>query len=47
MIRGKSLAYPLAFDSRGKLTVSAFSIQLEAAREEWRRSHPTADARPV
>lgn len=31
------LVYPLTYDYRGKPTVSAFSIQLDEARAEWRR----------
>jgi hypothetical protein len=34
------LAYPLTYDYRGEPSVSAFSIQLEEARQEWRRRHP-------
>ena len=40
-----SLPYPLTYDFRGKLTVSAFSIQLREAREEWRRRHPRRSPR--
>lgn len=31
------LVYPLRYGADGKPSVSAFSIQLEVAREEWRR----------
>jgi hypothetical protein len=33
----RSLVYPLTYDGDGKPSVSAFSIQLEEARAEWRR----------
>lgn len=33
----RSLVYPLTYDGDGKPTVSAFSIQLDEARAEWRR----------
>ena len=32
-----ALCYPLTYDGSGKPSVSAFSIQLEEARAEWRR----------
>jgi hypothetical protein len=35
----RELVYPLTYDYRGKPNVSAFSIQLEQARAEWRRRH--------
>lgn len=31
---------PRTYDYRGKPTVSAFSIQLDEARAEWRRRYP-------
>jgi hypothetical protein len=34
------LVYPITFDGDGKPSVSAFSIQLDAARVEWRRRDP-------
>jgi hypothetical protein len=36
------LCYPLTYDGEGKPSVSAFSIQLDEAREEWRRRNPNA-----
>jgi hypothetical protein len=33
----RELVYPLTYGSDGKPSVSAFSIQLEEARAEWRR----------
>jgi hypothetical protein len=36
----RSLVYPLRYDGDGKPMVSAFSIQLDEARAEWRRRHP-------
>jgi hypothetical protein len=34
------LVYPLTYDGDGKPSASAFSIQLNEARNEWRRRHP-------
>ena len=34
------LVYPRSYDGDGKVQVSAFSIQLDEARSEWRRRHP-------
>ena len=36
----RALVYPLTYDGKGMPTVSAFSIQLEEARAEYRRRHP-------
>ena len=36
----RNLVYPLTYDYRGEPSVSAFSIQLQEARAEWRRRHP-------
>jgi hypothetical protein len=36
----RGLCYPLTYDGDGKPTISAFSIQLDEARAEWRRRHP-------
>jgi hypothetical protein len=36
----RGLVYPLRYDGDGKPQVSAFSIQLNEARAEWRRRHP-------
>ena len=33
----RKLVYPLTYDHHGKPSVSAFSIQLREARDEWRR----------
>lgn len=33
----RNLVYPLTYGADGKPSVSAFSIQLQAARDEWRR----------
>jgi hypothetical protein len=33
----RELVYPLTYDGDGKPSVSAFSIQLDEARAEWRR----------
>ena len=33
----RSLVYPLTYGADGKPSVSAFSIQLREARDEWRR----------
>lgn len=33
----RSLVYPLTFGADGRPSVSAFSIQLDEARAEWRR----------
>lgn len=33
------LVYPLTYGADGKPSVSAFSIQLDEARVEWRRRH--------
>lgn len=35
----RSLVYPLTYDGKGRPQVSAFSVQLDAARGEWRRRH--------
>lgn len=40
----RALVYPLTYDGKGKPTVSAFSIQLEEARAEYRRRHPKPTA---
>jgi hypothetical protein len=37
--RMRELVYPITYGFNGKPTVSAFSIQLAEAREEWRRRH--------
>jgi hypothetical protein len=34
------LVYPLTYGHDGKPSVSAFSIQLQEARAEWRRRYP-------
>lgn len=31
------LVYPLTYDHRGRPSVSTFSLQLDEARDEWRR----------
>ncbi len=36
----RGIVYPLSYDWQGKPVVSAFSIQLEEARAEWRQRHP-------
>jgi hypothetical protein len=36
----RGLCYPLTYDGDGKPVVCAFSIQLDEARDEWRRRHP-------
>ena len=36
----KKLVYPPTYDGNGKPSVSAFSIQLNEAREECLRRHP-------
>jgi len=36
----RELCYPLTYDGDGKPSVSAFSIQLDEARAEWRRRNP-------
>jgi len=36
----RGLVYPLSYGGDGKPSVSAFSIQLDEARAEWRRRHP-------
>jgi hypothetical protein len=36
----RGLCYPITYDGRGKPQVSAFSVQLDEARVEWRRRHP-------
>jgi hypothetical protein len=36
----RELVYPLTYDYRGKPSVSAFSIQLREAQDEWRRRQP-------
>jgi hypothetical protein len=33
----RGLCYPLTYDGDGKPTISAFDVQLEEARREWRR----------
>ena len=35
----RGLVYPLRYDHDGKPVVTAFSIQLDQARAEWRRRH--------
>jgi hypothetical protein len=35
----RGLCYPITYDGGGRPTVSAFSIQLDEARAEWRRRH--------
>ena len=35
-----ALCYPLTYARDGKPSVSAFSIQLDEARAEWRRRNP-------
>jgi len=40
----RELVYALTYDHRGKQSVSAFSIQLKEARDEWRRRRPAVDA---
>jgi hypothetical protein len=40
----RSLVYPLRYGFNGKPTISAFSIQLDEARKEWRRRHNPANA---
>ncbi len=35
----RALVYPLTYGPDGKPSVSAFSIQLDEARAEWRRRH--------
>jgi len=39
----RGLVYPITYDGDGKPQVSAFSIQLHEARDEWRRRHPKPD----
>jgi len=39
--RMRNLVYPLTYDHDGKPSVSAFSIQLREARNEWRRRRAT------
>jgi hypothetical protein len=39
-----ALVYPLSYGFDGKPTVSAFSIQLDEARAEWRRRQPSQTA---
>jgi hypothetical protein len=36
-----NLVYPLTYGSDTKPSVSAFSIQLDEARAEWRRRNPS------
>ena len=36
----REMIYPRRYDGKGKPTVSSFSIQLDEARNEWRRRHP-------
>ena len=38
----RGLVYPLTYDHHGKPSVTAFSIQLDEARAEWRRRHREA-----
>jgi hypothetical protein len=38
----RSLVYPLTYDGHGNPSVSAFSIQLDEARAEWRRRRSSA-----
>ena len=40
----RSLVYPRTYDGDGRVQVSAFSIQLDEARAEWRRRYPRAKA---
>lgn len=42
----RSLVYPLTYDGDGRVQASAFSIQLDEARAEWRRRHPRPSAVP-
>lgn len=37
----RGLVYPMTYDHHGKPSVTAFSIQLNEARTEWRRRHPS------
>ena len=37
----RKLVYPLTYDHHRKPSVSAFSIQLDEARDEWRRRRAT------
>ena len=39
----RGLVYPLTYGGDGKAQVSAFSIQLDEARAEWRRRHPRGE----
>lgn len=36
----RNLVYPLRYRFNGQPVVSAFSIQLDEARTEWRQRHP-------
>jgi hypothetical protein len=36
------MIYPRRYDGKGKPTLSAFSIQLDEARAEWRRRRPAS-----
>jgi hypothetical protein len=36
----RGLVYPLTYGGDGKPSASAFSIQLDEARAEWRRRYP-------
>jgi hypothetical protein len=40
----RGLVYPLTYGGDGKPSVSAFSIQLDEARAEWRRRHAVPSA---
>ena len=42
----RSLVYPRTYDGYGRVQVSAFSIQLDEARAEWRRRHSRPSATP-
>ena len=37
----RNLVYPFRYGFNRKPVVSAFSIQLDEARTEWRQRHPT------
>lgn len=41
----RELVYPLTYDCDGKPSISAFSIQLDEARAEWLRRHPSEKQR--
>jgi hypothetical protein len=40
----RGIVYPLSYGCDGEPVVSAFSIQLDEARAEWRRRHPATHA---